>query len=64
MKIKTTYTPSDTSGQDVNFQTFYTLADLAKLGRDLAAAGVTTDDALAFSVDSTGALTVIHDKTV
>lgn len=65
MRIRTIYTPSDTADVDVNFRNVYTLTDLAKLGKDLAAAGVGPQDALSFTVDTaTGSLTVIQETIV
>lgn len=64
MKIVTIYTPTDVTGKYINFNQLYTLADLVKLGEDLASAGVTEDDVLAFRVDNAGALTIDCMKVV
>jgi hypothetical protein len=56
VKIKTTYIPSDTSGQDVNFQLQAVASTRSptwqKLGADLAAAGVGPTDSLMFDVST------------
>jgi hypothetical protein len=66
VKIRTTYIPTDTAGNEVSFtRGVYTLADLQKLGADLAAAGVGPTDSLMFDVHPmSGALAVICEKTV
>lgn len=64
MKIVTIYTPAGISGDDINFKELYTLADLVKLGTDLASAGVTPDDVLSFRLDNEGGLTVVCTKVI
>lgn len=66
MKIRTTYIPTDTSGNEISFlRSVYTLADLQKLGADLAANGVGPEDALAFDVHpNSGVLSVMCEKSI